>query len=150
MKATPLPSSNHSAERNRALTIIKSRGTAHSNQVRELILHHSGLTLTDVYTAGGEVLMGTMRWEKEQAVRAEQLLKQTEVRRKREELELADVELTGRLQALARELAAKRAERALLKRAESQHQKLLLQSHSDMSGMHGVDAEKPPLKIALR
>jgi circadian clock protein KaiC len=136
-------------ERNRALTIVKSRGTAHSNQVRELILHHTGLTLTDVYTAGGEVLMGTMRWEKEQAVEAEHLHKQTEVRRKLEELELADVELTGRLQALQRDLEAKRAERALLKQAESVHQKLLVQSHSDMGGMRGVDAEKPVLKNGL-
>ena len=31
-----------SGERNRALTIVKSRGTAHSNQVRELILSNSG------------------------------------------------------------------------------------------------------------
>ena len=54
-----------SGERNRALTIVKSRGTAHSNQVRELVLSESGLSLTDVYTAGGEVLMGTRRWEKE-------------------------------------------------------------------------------------
>jgi len=136
-------------ERNRALTIVKSRGTGHSNQVRELILDHTGLTLTNVYTAGGEVLMGTMRWEKEQAVIADQLLKQTEVRRKLEELDLADVELTGRLQALERELAAKRAERELLKRAENQHQILLAQSHSEMGGMRGVDAEKSPLKVAF-
>src|SRR4030095_1422871 len=54
-----------SGERNRALTIIKSRGTAHSNQVRELILSNSGPTLTDVYSAGGEVLMGTLRWARE-------------------------------------------------------------------------------------
>ncbi|MCC5887073.1 MAG: circadian clock protein KaiC [Gammaproteobacteria bacterium] len=54
-----------SGERNRALTIVKSRGTAHSNQVRELVLSKSGLSLTDVYTGGGEVLMGTRRWEKE-------------------------------------------------------------------------------------
>ena len=136
-------------ERNRALTIVKSRGTAHSNQVRELILERTGMTLTDVYTAGGEVLMGTMRWEKEQAVMANQLLKQTEVRRKLEELELADVELTGRLQALDRELAAKRAERELLKKAESQDQILLAQSHSEMRGMRGVDTEKPPRKVTL-
>jgi circadian clock protein KaiC len=135
-------------ERNRALTIIKSRGTAHSNQVRELLLQRTGLTLTDVYTAGGEVLMGTMRWEKEQAVLAEHLEKQTEVRRKLEELELADVELTGRSQALERELAAKRAERDLLKLAESQYQKLLVQSHSDMEGMRGIDSEKKLLKLA--
>jgi circadian clock protein KaiC len=48
-------------ERNRGLSIIKSRGTAHSNQVRELILSEKGVTLADIYTAGGEVLMGTMR-----------------------------------------------------------------------------------------
>jgi circadian clock protein KaiC len=54
-------------ERNRGLSIIKSRGTAHSNQVRELILSDAGVTLTDTYSAGGEVLMGTLRWEKERA-----------------------------------------------------------------------------------
>ena len=52
-------------ERNRALTIVKSRGTRHSNQVRELILSDTGLALADVYSSGGEVLMGTLRWEKE-------------------------------------------------------------------------------------
>ena len=56
-------------ERNRGLSIIKSRGTAHSNQVRELILSDAGVTLADIYTAGGEVLMGTLRWEKERAER---------------------------------------------------------------------------------
>jgi len=57
-------------ERNRGLSIIKSRGTAHSNQVRELILSDSGVTLADACTAGGEVLMGTLRWERETARRA--------------------------------------------------------------------------------
>src|SRR5580692_6783215 len=38
-------------ERNRGMSIIKSRGTAHSNQVRELILSNSGVTLADIFTA---------------------------------------------------------------------------------------------------
>jgi len=54
-------------ERNRALSIIKSRGSQHSNQLRELIFSKSGITLADPYTAGGEVLMGTLRQEKENA-----------------------------------------------------------------------------------
>ncbi len=54
-------------ERNRGLSIIKSRGTAHSNQVRELVLGADGITLADVYSAGGEVLMGTLRMERERA-----------------------------------------------------------------------------------
>lgn len=41
-------------ERNRALTIIKSRGTKHSSQVRELILSDQGVTIAEVYSAEGE------------------------------------------------------------------------------------------------
>lgn len=48
-------------ERNRGMSIIKFRGTTHTNQVRELILSNTGVTLTDTYTAGGEVLMGALR-----------------------------------------------------------------------------------------
>ena len=70
-------------ERNRGLSIIKSRGTAHSNQVRELILSDAGVTLADTYTAGGEVLMGTLRIEKENAMRAEAERKRHEIERKR-------------------------------------------------------------------
>jgi circadian clock protein KaiC len=46
-------------ERNRALTIVKSRGTAHSNQVRELALTGSGIDLVDVYAGEGKVLLGS-------------------------------------------------------------------------------------------
>jgi circadian clock protein KaiC len=56
-------------ERNRALSIVKSRGSKHSNQLRELIFSETGVTLAEPYTAGGEVLMGTLRMEKEDAVR---------------------------------------------------------------------------------
>jgi circadian clock protein KaiC len=73
-----------SGERNRALTIVKSRGTAHSNQVRELVLSKSGLSLADVYAAGGEVLMGTRRWEKEADLadsRSQQLV-ESEIKRR--------------------------------------------------------------------
>ena len=52
-------------ERNRALSIIKSRGSKHSNQLRELIFSDQGITLADPYTAGGRVLLGAMRIERE-------------------------------------------------------------------------------------
>ena len=52
-------------ERNRALTIIKSRGTGHSNQVRELVLDQNGVSLVDVYIAEGQVLMGSARMQAE-------------------------------------------------------------------------------------
>lgn len=55
-------------ERNRALSIIKSRGTKHSKILRELLFRDTGITLADPYTAGGEVLMGTLRKEKEDSL----------------------------------------------------------------------------------
>jgi circadian clock protein KaiC len=57
---------NRGGERNRTLTVLKSRGTGHSNQVREMLLTSDGIDLADVYTSGGETLSGTARAQKEQ------------------------------------------------------------------------------------
>lgn len=73
-------------ERNRSLSIVKSRGTAHSNQVRELLLSDEGIDLTDVYQYGSEVLMGTAKLEKESEVAADR--REQEYRRKQRALEL--------------------------------------------------------------
>lgn len=49
-------------ERNRLLFVIKSRGTAHSNKVREFLLTESGAQLVDVFVDDdGEVLTGSRR-----------------------------------------------------------------------------------------
>jgi circadian clock protein KaiC len=100
-------------ERNRALTIVKSRGTAHSNQVRELILSDAGPSLSDVYTAGGEVLMGTLRWEKEAEVSARQDWHRAEFDRKRRELEFAEANTSAQIKVLQLDLERQRAALAL-------------------------------------
>jgi circadian clock protein KaiC len=38
-------------ERNRLLFVLKSRGSAHSNQVREFVVTDHGVDLVDVYVA---------------------------------------------------------------------------------------------------
>jgi circadian clock protein KaiC len=103
-----------SGERNRALTIIKSRGTWHSNQVRELLLSNAGPMLADVYTAGGEVLMGTLRWEKEQEGKTKTTLRQVEFDQKRVDLELAEADTHARITALQLSLERQRVELAQL------------------------------------
>jgi circadian clock protein KaiC len=97
-------------ERNRALTIVKARGTRHSNQVRELVLSAAGPALADVYSSGGEVLMGTLRWEKEAEDRARKLLRQAEFSQKRRELQFAEADITARMAALQVDLDRARAE----------------------------------------
>jgi circadian clock protein KaiC len=102
-----------SGERNRALTIVKSRGTWHSNQVRELVLSETGPMLTDVYSAGGEVLMGTLRWEKEAEENARQRQRQAEFEHKQRELEFAEADTRARIKALELDLQRQQAELAL-------------------------------------
>ena len=48
-------------ERNRGLYILKARGIAHSNQVREFVLTSRGIELIDAYVGSGSVLMGSAR-----------------------------------------------------------------------------------------
>ena len=97
-------------ERNRTLTVVKSRGMAHSNQVRELVLGAQGVTLSDVYTAGGEVLLGTARWEYEARMRDEAIRIESERQQRRRELEHEQAELDSRIEALLRQRNLKRAE----------------------------------------
>ena len=96
-------------ERNRALTIIKSRGMAHSNQVRELILSDRGMDLADVYAAGGSVIMGTLRWEKENQERHARAEEQRRAEENERRAELAFAETKARLEALSGELGLRRA-----------------------------------------
>ncbi len=109
-------------ERNRALTIIKSRGTKHSNQVRELSLSDEGITLTDVYTAGGEVLMGTSRFEKEAAEREHKERLAVEQMAHVRNLELRRAEAMARLEAVRLEIEASEAEIANLKQEIVRHE----------------------------
>ncbi len=90
-------------ERNRTLTIIKSRGMGHSNQVRELVLSDDGVTLADVYAVGGEVLLGTLRWEKENADRRTQEAARNDAVLHERRVELALAATRAKMATLARE-----------------------------------------------
>jgi circadian clock protein KaiC len=68
-----------SGERNRALYILKARGMAHSNQVREFRMSQRGIDLVDVYCGRGEVLVGSARLAQEQRDREELRNRQNEV-----------------------------------------------------------------------
>jgi circadian clock protein KaiC len=73
-------------ERNRGLSIVKSRGMRHSNQIREFIMNDAGLELVDVYTGPAGVMTGAARITqalKEKAAMEEHVL---ELDRKRREL----------------------------------------------------------------
>jgi circadian clock protein KaiC len=126
-------------ERNRGMSIIKSRGTAHSNQVRELILSDAGITVTDTYTAGGEVLMGTMRWEKESAERHASELAAVAAKLSAVRLDAEEAELEARMRSLQLELAAKQTEKAVLSRSADRHAQEVLAGRDRMHELRGTD-----------
>jgi circadian clock protein KaiC len=126
-------------ERNRGLSIIKSRGTAHSNQVRELILSDSGVTLADIYTAGGEVLMGTMRWEKESAERVAKEVADVASKLKRVSLDAEEAVLEVRAKSLQTELLAKQVEKTLLVRSTHSRKGEISRGRVRMQELRGAD-----------
>src|SRR5690606_9466449 len=76
-----------SGERNRVLYVIKSRGMAHSNQLREFLITSSGVSLVDVYVGTEGVLTGSARL-------AQTNREELEQRRAAERLKLAQRKLS--------------------------------------------------------
>ncbi len=93
----------HRGERNRTLFVLKARGMAHSNQVREFVFSEAGLDLVDVYLGNGGVLTGTARVAQEAQERATE-----EMRRDDHERRLR--QLASRRQAIEAQISALRAE----------------------------------------
>jgi len=136
-------------ERNRALTIVKSRGTGHSNQVRELILSDTGVTLTDVYTAQGEVLMGVARWDRERSELAVQqkALRTAAIARVR--LKSAQAEAAARLAVITTEIEVRAAELALLDAELTQATELRSSEDETLRKLRHADAEVATAGLAV-
>jgi circadian clock protein KaiC len=130
-------------ERNRGMSIIKSRGTAHSNQVRELILSDDGVTLADIYTAGGEVLMGSMRWQKESAERVAKEVAEVAAQLNLVRLDAEEAVLEVRAKSLQTELVAKQVEKALLNRTREGREGELARGRARMDELRGADVVPP-------
>lgn len=134
-------------ERNRALTIVKSRGTGHSNQVRELTLSDDGVSLTDVFVAQGKVLMGVARWEWEQEEQATKKRTQVATELKRLQLQLNQAEAAARLQVIKTEMEARSAEINVLALATGSASKLLATDRAVMRKMRHADED---VRVAVR
>jgi circadian clock protein KaiC len=92
-------------ERNRCIYVLKSRGMANSNQVREFVLSKNGIRLLPVYMGGGRVLTGSARLAQEAREKAEHLIarqvredEQRALKGKRKALEAQIVALQSQLE----------------------------------------------------
>ena len=109
-------------ERNRGIYVLKSRGMAHSNQIREFLLSDRGIDIVDVYLGPGGVLTGSARVAHEAQEKAEDLAHQQGTARRKQELERKRRSLAMQMDSLNAEIAAAAAE---LKTIDSQENKRL-------------------------
>ena len=145
-------------ERNRGLYILKARGIAHSNQVREFVLTDHGIELIDAYIGSEGVLMGSARSSqlvRENVAEADRRLatelKERELRRKQELYEAQLLALKGQYEterdAILRELEEARQREKVV---ADQRLEIARLRHADNDGMQVEEngarkARKEPL-----
>ncbi|MGJ4929039.1 circadian clock protein KaiC [Bradyrhizobium sp. HKCCYLS2038] len=103
-------------EHNRQLYLLKSRGMAHSNQVREFLMSADGIALREVYVGPDGVLTGSARTAQEARDRADQLLRMQEMDRRTREITRRREEIAAQIEVLKAQLAGEEGEMELLNR----------------------------------
>lgn len=119
-------------ERNRGLYVLKSRGMAHSNQIREFLLTGHGVELRDVYVGPGGVLTGSARLAQEAHEQAGKLIRQQEIERRRLELDRKRKALEAQIDAMRAEFEAQESETLNIIGQEQVRETILEQERVDM------------------
>ena len=126
-------------ERNRGLYILKSRGMAHSNQVRECLLTDHGIELCEVYVGAGGVLTGSARLAQEAQELALKLTRKQEIERRQIELESKRRALDAQIAALRAEFDVREAEAMKIIEQEQAQAKQLVQERVEMGVSRKAD-----------
>jgi circadian clock protein KaiC len=108
-------------ERNRGLYVLKARGIAHSNQVREFRLTEHGIELIDAYVGSEGVLMGSARAAQTAREAASAAEREAARQRKQRELQRRQQMYEAQLVAVRSEFEAERD--AILKELEDDQQR---------------------------
>jgi circadian clock protein KaiC len=129
-------------ERNRCLYILKSRGMAHSNQLREFVMTDRGITLLPAYVGAGQVLTGSSRLAQEARDRTEAVARKNEMERKREQLESKRRTLQAQIDAMQTELATEELQMERAVQQEQQQEKRLELNREEMAASRRADSKQ--------
>jgi circadian clock protein KaiC len=124
-------------ERNRCIYVLKSRGMAHSNQVREFVMSRNGIRLLPVYVGSGSVLTGSARLSQEARERADSVLRQQTKVEHRRVLEGKRKALEAQIEAMRSQFAQEEARIALLTQTEEQQERDLSREVLEMVSFRG-------------
>jgi circadian clock protein KaiC len=124
-------------ERNRCIHVLKSRGMANSNQVREFLMSKEGIRLLPVYVGSGTVLTGSARATQEARERAEALLRQQTAEEQKRVLSDKRKALDAQIAALQSQFAQEEARVTMVKQQEEQRERELSQGMLEMVNLRG-------------
>jgi len=130
------------AERNRLLFVLKSRGMAHSNQVREFLLSDQGIGLKDVYVGPGTVLTGSAWMVQETRDKMQTVAEQQTIARRRRELEQEQALARAQLEAVQLKTAALDEELKTLASDEQARLVVAAREQAELVRARGGDAKK--------
>jgi circadian clock protein KaiC len=128
-------------ERNRGIYILKSRGMAHTNQIREFLLTDNGVELRDVYVGPSGVLTGSARLVQEAQEKAVQTLREQEVESRQLELERKRNVLEAQIAALRAEFAVEEIASMKIIGQEQAQEAQLAQERTDMGLSRKADVK---------
>ncbi len=120
-------------ERNRGLYILKARGIAHSNQIREFLLTQRGIELRDVYLGHGGLLTGSARMSQEAKDASEELGGRQYIERQQSLLERKRKALEAQMAALQMDLECEAQEVRQLAEQGQQMARKLARDQTEMA-----------------
>jgi circadian clock protein KaiC len=130
-------------ERNRVLYVLKARGMAHSNQVREFLISDRGIDLVDAYIGPSGVLTGSARAAQTARETAEALARQQEGARRKRELERKRAALERQIAGLRSEHEAGADELRQIDEQVGTRTLLLTTERSELGRLRQADVSVP-------
>jgi circadian clock protein KaiC len=126
-------------ERNRVLYVLKARGMAHSNQVREFLISDRGIDLVDAYIGPSGVLTGAARVAQTAREKAEALTGQQEAARRQRELKRKRVALEQQIAGLRSEHEASAVELRQIDEQVGTQTRLLTTERTELGRLRQAD-----------
>jgi len=128
-------------ERNRVLTILKSRGMSHSNQMREFLITDQGVQLLDVVIGPSGIVTGASRLTHQLQDNAQTVFRQQELARKDRELERKRRVLEATINNLRTEFESVEEELRQINNEEVTHQQALTTGRQQIA--HASSGRQP-------
>jgi circadian clock protein KaiC len=127
-------------ERNRVLYVLKARGMAHSNQVREFLISNRGIDLVDAYIGPSGVLTGTSRVAQAVREKAEALASRQEAGCRKRELERKHATLEQQIAGLRSEYESEEMELRRIEEQVGTRTRVLTAERTELARLRHADA----------